>query len=394
MTPNATASPAPASPADSKLAPDTADIQTTLTSSLNANTVVTGYCHALLNTIIQPIPGVQNPPPDWLAQLQTNLQIAQGHAGIWLGTKEKPGGLSSLVFAQVPQSIINYSDIFTTATNDVLDILSKISGPVQPADQQKIIELLSATMGQLDTTSATLTDILAQIQAFASDIQTDNTNLVNGQNGAAKALAIDNNQITTINAKINEIQAKIKADSQKALMSEIGLGVAIFITIAAVALAVATEGAAAPLIVAGVAVLGVGGAIAGTVIFSKDVQNDLNDLYEQQAELTAEQQQVTALTGITNSIQSLIDSNKQAEDAITSILKTWTTLQAKLNSVIQDLESAEASNLPGIIETLDIQTAQTAWGQLTTFCTAMQNSASSIQVNNVQTPGQSGTAAA
>jgi len=358
------------------MAPDTQATKDTLTTSTNANFLITAYAHALLNTQIVKISGQGS----WYDTFNANLLVAQQHAQLWVET------LGPQVFGTVPQAIINYSNTFTLATNDILDILSKIQGVPTAAQQTQINQLIDAVLAQLTEEQTTIQQIQASLQNFATDVQNDHTNLLTGQNSAEQQVLIDQTELAKIQAKINGIQDKIKSDSQKAMYSEIGLGVAIFVMVVGIALAVATGGATAPLVVAGVGLLGIGGAIAGTVIFSQDVSKDYDDLSVQMQAYSDEQKQVAALQGITNSIDSLVQANEAATQAISSVLDTWATLSIKLTSVSADLQKAEAKDVPAIIESLDLQAAQAAWNQLVDFAQGMQKSAQSITVQPVQQP--------
>lgn len=364
------------SPGDN-LAPDTTATTTTLTAVANAVATVNAYANALNQTVLTPIPGAGN----WFADFNASLGVAQSHGNTWLQT------LGPQAFSQVPQAIMNYSDIFNNATTDVLNLLATISGTPTPKQRNSIVQLLSATLTELTTTQDKLGQIQTSLQGFTADVQSDFTALNSGQTSAENEVAIDTIQLKIIQSQINATNVKIKADSNKALASEIGLGVAIFVTIAAVALAVATDGATAPLIVAGIGVLGVGGAIAGTVIFSEDVKADYQQLEQEQSSLTDEQRQVSALKGLITASTELLAESKDAQSAMASLLDAWAVLVAKLQSVVTDVTDAEAADLPALIATLDLQTAQTAWTQLTAFCQGMQTSGASIPTNTVVQPG-------
>jgi uncharacterized protein YdiU (UPF0061 family) len=359
------------------LAPDTTGTQTQLTTTLNANTVITAYTHALQNAVVAPLDGQGS----WYTTFNTNLKLAQQHAQVWVDT------LGPAVFATIPQSIINYSNTFTAGTNDILQILSEISGIPTPTQQTQINELINAILVTLQQQQATLTNTYTQLQGFMTTVQADHTALLSGQNSAQAQVQIDQTQLAKIQAKINSIQQQIQSDSQKALISEIGLGVSLFIIVCAIALTVATGGIAAPVAIA-VGVIGVGAAIAGTVIFSKEVSQDFDNLYAEQKELTEEQAQVSALTGITNSINALVSANEAATQALSAVLDTWSVLEQKLQSVATDLQNAEAGDVPAIIESLDLQASQLAWSQLVAFAEGMQQSAKSIQVQSINQPAQ------
>jgi hypothetical protein len=349
-----------------------------LTDSTNANALLTGYAHALANVHLAKLDN----QGEWYPTFNAALLVAQQHANLWIES------LGPQVFSQMPQAIIDYGNTFTPATNDILQILAGISGPPTPTQQQEINQLLGAILDVLTESKTTLGQIQAQLTTFATDIQTDHTALLTGQHSAENELITDSAQLLKIQGLIDKATSDIATDSQKAMMSEIGLGVAIFVLVVGIALAVATGGAAAPLIVAGVGLVGIGAAIGTTVYFSEQVSKDIDELHTEQQALTDEQRQVTALTGVSNSIQGLVAANETASTAISSVLDTWSVLEVKLRSVIDDLAKAEAPDVPAIIETLDLQAAQTAWSQLSDFATGMQKSAETIQVQIVTVPAQ------
>lgn len=372
----------------SPLSPDAGQTTNTLTDQYNANNTITAYCHALLNIQLNWNTSTQGPQPQWFTDLSTGLTTAQQHAALWLtGVPNPPGGgapilpIGPTIFATIPQAIVNYGNTFTAATNDVLNIVNSLApGQSLSSDQHtEINKLIAALIATLQVQQAQIADVQGQLDTFAADVQADHTNLLTGQNAAEAAVKIDNDKITTIKAQIALVQTKIQADSKAAMASEIGLGVAIFMVVVGVALAVATEGAAAPLVLAGIGVLGVGGAIAGTVIFSKDVNDDLNQIYQLQSELSDDQRQVTALNGIISSVTSLVTANEAATKALSDVQNMVAVLLKKLQSVLADLQQAAAPDVPAILEGLDIQTAQLAWTQLVAFATNIQTNAITVQ---------------
>jgi hypothetical protein len=366
------ASPSGASPSASSagLGPDADKTKSSLTGVVNAVATVNAYCNALNQTVLTP---VGNRRGDWFETLNAALGTAQAHATDWLKN------LGPQAFSQIPQQIINYGNIFDNATRDVLALLAGISGTPTPAQQQQIVQLLQATLSELTSTQATLVGVQTQLQGFATNVQNDYTALNTGKNSAENQVLIDVNQLQIIQALIDKINGDIASDSQKAKESEIGLGVAIFITIAAFALAIETGGAA--LVVGCIGLAGIGASIGTSVWYSEQVKEDFKKLYEQQQNLTDEQRQVTALQGIVTSTTTLLDQSRAAQNAIASLLDAWAVLIAKLTAVVSDVQSAEAKDLPAIIAKLDLQAAQAGWGQLVDFCQGMQVSLGSIQTN-------------
>jgi hypothetical protein len=342
------------------LAPDTDQTQQDLADNLNANTIVTAYAHAMLNVQLNPIPGLDS-QPDWFDTMQTNLATAKTHADSWVED------LGPRLFATIPQSIINYNNTFLNATNDILGIIKDAGGNPTEAQKNSIIELLQATLARLDQQKSTITTAQSDLVTFSENIQTDHDNLLDGNNGAIEALHEDQDKVIEIQGKINKLNQQLAKDKQLATVAEIGIGVGIFLAVAGFALAVATGGAAAPLVVGAVGVIATGAAIAGTVVWNDDITQDLKDINDAQNELDAEQAQVSALQTIISTVEGLVTLNESAQTALSQILDMYETLSQKMTSVISDLEQAQADEVGGILQKLDIESAQTAWGQLEQF---------------------------
>lgn len=363
------------------LAPNTDDSTKVLTDNVNANAIITAYCHSLLNIQIDKL----KDQGSWYDEFNASLKVAQGHADDWIND------LSPKVFSKVPQTIIDYGNVFNAAMKRINDIINSVPDGAELSKTQSdtIIRYLEAVLADLGIQQKTISDVRAQLIKFNSDVQADHTALLTGQNSAQSQVLMDQKQLAIIQAKINSIQTQMQADSQAAMASEIGLGVAIFITVVAFAAAVATGGVSLGIGAAlAVGVLGVGGAIAGTVIFSKKVNEDLDELYAEQQNMNDEQRQVSALQGVVTSIQTLVTSNEAATLAISAVLNTWAVLQGKLQAVIDNLKQAEsdAATMMGLLVGLDIDVATTSWAQLVDFATNMQKSSLTIQVNVIEQP--------
>lgn len=358
-------------PSGTALAPDTDATVSTLTDATNSIASISAYAHALLNIVLTP---ATTPPPSWFGPLSTNLAAAQTHAQTWIET------LGPAVSSTVPQAIINYSNLFTVATNDIVNILTESGGEPDEAQQKQITQLFNMILTELRSDKQTVLDIQTQLQTFSANIQTDHTNLVTGSNSALADVALDETTIATIQGQIAQVTADMAAQNAKALSSEIAIGVGIFIAIAAFALAVATAGATAPLLVGTVAVLGVGAAIGTAVVYSQKAADDLVKLTGLQSSLSDEQRQVVSLNALVASVNTIVTENEAAQTAMTAVLTTWSTLEGKLVSVLNDLQNNKYPLL------IDIGTAQLAWSQLVTFATGMQTSLGGMTVQPVITP--------
>jgi hypothetical protein len=369
----------------SGLAPDVNDAQAKLTASLNATQAVSAYCHALLNTAIFP-PAVSQ--MNW-ADFQSNLGVAQTHAQYWVDT------LGPVVSAKVPQGIINYGSTFTNATNDIVNIISSAPNNIPTPDQSKeILQLVQALLDALRAEKVVVEAIhgtsplltlgqpydgpVTTLEQFSAAVQGDYTRLKTGKDDVQTASGLNQQQIDSINTQITKLQQEISTANKIATASEVGLGLGLFLAVASIGLAIVTGGVGA-MVVGAVAVVGVGGAIASTAVFSVEADKEVAELHQEQQALSDDQKIATALSGITNSVDGLITQNEMATEAMTAVLTMWLVLEGKLEAVIVELQAADADPA-GILQALDIQTAQTRWSQLTEFATQMQEVASGVTV--------------
>ena len=345
-----------------------------LTTHVNATIAVTGYANAILNLFIKPMRPLQT----WYPTLNGNLDIAKLHAQGWVDT------LAPDINAKVPQAIINYGNIFTSATGDILQILATTNDNPSPADMKKIVALLKAMLNSLEAQQQVVTSLQTRLRQFSEDVLQDNTDLQTGTDSIQSALDLDEQTKQNVMGMILRLQTDIAINSQKVLESEIGLGVGIFIAVAAFGLAVATGGLAAPLLVGAIAVAGVGAAVGTTTAYSVDSQREMAQLLKEQQKLTDETNQILALTGLVGTLNQIVALNEAAQQALTVVATQWDDLKSKLQSVITDLQ--QAGSVTGILQQVELQAAQTAWAQLVQFATQMQLVTSSITIQPPLSP--------
>lgn len=345
-----------------------------LTTHVNATIAVTGYAHAILNLFIQPMMPLQS----WYPSLNGNLDTAKQHAQGWVNT------LAPDINSLVPQAIINYGNVFNAASGDILKILMNSNDNPSPADMQQIVALLEAMLSSLGMQQQVVIGLQTRLRQFAVDVLSDNTNLQTGTDSIQNALNLDEQTQQRIMRMILRLQTDISLNTQKVLTSEIALGIGIFIVAAAFALAVATGGAAAPLLIGAIALAGVGAAVGTTTAYSVDSLRDMAELQAEQQKLGEETMQILALTGLVNTFTNIVALNEAAQQALTVVATQWDDLSNKLQSVITDLQQAD--NVAGILQQVELQAAQTAWAQLVQFAMQMQIVTSSITLQPALMP--------
>lgn len=358
----------------------TADPATTshLTDATNSFTTVTAYANAIANIILNP---ATDPPAAWFNTLGTALTLAQTHVRTWVEV------LGPQMSSNVPQTIIDYGNLFAAAAQDIISVLQASGNNPNAAQRQQILGDISTLQQFITTEQGVISGLQTQLKAFQDNVLNDHNSLSSGANAAQTALNLDDATIASIQAQIAAVQADLLAATQKATASEIGIGLAIFIGIVAVVAVIATGGAAAPLVVGAVAVIGLGAAIATTVIYSKQQADDQEKLTDLTAELTSDQAQAASLSAILNTTQTIVTANEAASAALDNLAGVWSDLLTKTNSVANDLANADKAgdgvHFGAFAVRLWTKDALAAWNQLVTFATNMQTALLGTTVSNV-----------
>jgi hypothetical protein len=341
-------------------------------AQLDSLSVVKSYSHALINTNINP---VSSPPESWYTPLAENLGRAKTHASTWLSD------MAPNIGSKIPQSIINYSNDFEEATKAILEILGPAGKVLSPQEKSDVIALIEAVLSSIGEQKSTVDAMHKKIVDLSADFAADHEALVNGQNSAARAVTLAEGERTAIEGKIGELQTKLAEARAKVTASGIGLGAAIFLAVAAFALAAVTGGTS--LIVAGaIGVVGVGVAATFTGIFTAEISALLQEIQERQSALEAKKRQVTALKGLHDTMQKLKTDNEDAKKALTNVLTMWTTLGDKVDAVLGDLKRAKISPSEAV-QRMKMNAARTAWADTAAWAGKIQALAAGTTVQPV-----------
>jgi hypothetical protein len=308
-----------------------------------------------------------------------SLATAQTHTKTWTET------LEPAITSTIPQSVIAMGSKFTTAADDILSILA--ASPVPSPDQQATIlsdlqwmsEHLAKSLDDISTLSQTFT-------TFQSDSGKDFTALSAGNASIQQAILSDTNVITRLNGDIASAQADIAAD--KAAMTAAGIagGVGLFVGVGVMGLGAAGTGPLAPVAIAVGALIMVGSIVemaAVIGVYAKKLADAQTRLNDDQAELTAEGQQVASLTLVSNTVDGLVEQNKAMGQSLSEIADWWAGTKAKLDTVIDDVQNAHDDIGFWHPFKLDVTTAKADWQDFAAFATNMQDMATGAPVQKV-----------
>ncbi len=350
-----------------------------LADHVNANSKIMAYCAAITNTHV-PALGTEGA---WYAPFMQNLGVAQQHADQFLNN------IGPDCWSAVPEAIQNCGQTQYGSMSAVQAIVATLKpGQILTATQiSDIVQCFQAVQQQVEIVlgketdsnlppnnpaSPTIWGCVNDLKTFTTNLQTDNTSLTTGQQGAAKEVGIlHTDAYTTLKGKIKTLIGEIKVWDHDIELAEIGIGASIFVAIVGIALAPETGGAS--LVVTFTGVVGLGGSIAATVVYSDQVKEATAKLQADQAKQSTEEQQITALNGVIHALGSLSEQNVNAQLAVGSLKDLLVSLRGDAATAVTKLTKADSGTTLAYLETLDIEFAMNAWNDLATLASSILN---------------------
>ncbi len=348
-----------------EFSPDTDKTKVSMTAMFMKNAAITGYALEVQKFQISPLPRESA----WYKNYKDALVTAQDHATSWVSD------LSPRMFAEIPQSIIDYGNLFSAATGEARrilnDVLARKDTKVSASEREALLAIFGTMHSELGGKQVAIAALKAELTKFSKNLGGDRKAMTTAHAAAVKETGVNIAEMDAINRAMDSLKAEIGAANTKQAVSAIGLGVSLFVLVAAIGFAFATGGAAAPLVVGAIAIVGVAAGTVGLVVYTKEINDKIRELNKKFSELSDEQKQVTALGLVASSLKSLEEHCGKAIDALADTVKMWSTLEGKLKSVVTGIEKADASDVEATIS-LYMNTSCAAWQQLTEYATLLQ----------------------
>ena len=372
-----------------QLATNVQDQESKLAAYVNAKAQVAGYVAALQNTDLSGVsftdlpPDLKLPgdPKTLLATVKTNLATAKQHGQNW-SNNIQPN------LTNIPQAIINYGTTFQSTMTLMTPLLTDLFA--NPNDTQSRKEVMALFQGLLTAIGDQQTALAAEmtlLQQFNTDVTTDHGNFSSGNNQFAAIVAVEEADLKTLNDSIMSLNSLISTLNKAITIEEIALGVSSALVVGgAIGLANAETGvgliAGGASIVVGLVGIGVSAHFLVESIMARQAAQQQENFDKQ--EVDALTVQIQALNTAEMALGSLVTQSVAAMAAVQVILDTWATLGAKITAVVNDLNNSE-TNIGSIVSLVDLNTANTQWGQLQTFADQMQGFESTLYAAPTQT---------
>jgi hypothetical protein len=343
---------------------DTGATKQALVDYQNAITKISMYVTGVTNV---QLPGLTNPPDQYSAYVNK-------FSGVKTDVMLWPNSIVPLS-QNLPTTIVNFNSIMVMNFGLAQSYLTAlIQDPSNPTYRTNLANVLGQLRDNAKSNYATLTGLEGLFTQFSGSLTTDGPILDGLAKQALDFAGADKLQITKIQGTIKDQQATIDTLNTWLSVSEIGIGVSIFIAIVGVVCLFVPGGQAAGIGLIALGVVGVGGSIAGTVILNKQI-NALNDVIQgERQQISQINQDINLLIQLNTQVQQLVTANDEATKAMKVVQDYWKTLDTELSTLITDLNDStvklDASQLQAV--QTDLTEANTLWGEVNTFAVALQ----------------------
>ena len=348
-----------------------------LTDYANALIMVNNYAYAITN---QNLPVLNSPPPDY-GNFAAQFAPAKQHALNWTDD-------IFVQLVQFPSTITQEASQMFSMEETMIGfyLQNLIKNPNDATSKQALGQSLTSLQTLIGGQVQTATSAQQQLAQFALNIASDAKILTGISQNALTDAGNDQTTIGNLMADIAALKSEIATANTLLTVSEIGLGLSIFVGLIGVVCCFipGAQGVGAGLIIVGVA--GLAGSIAGTVIEKERIKAMQAEIDSEQTQITGLHQDIILLNGVSQSFNDLYNANLQAQTALNQIIAMWTGLGNTIQTVQTDLTQVEKDNTADQYQQAltDFQAAEAAWTDVVTFAKAL----ASINYSWQDTSGQ------
>lgn len=335
-----------------------------LADYVNAIAIVNNYAYGITN---QKLP-VLNYPPSNYAQFATDFVPAKQHALNWT-TNTFP---SMLQFPKtLKDQVSNLFNLEESMVEAYLNIL--IADPTNEKAKTGLASSLATLVQSITAQKATVETIEKSLADFITNIASDSETLAAIAKGALADAGDDKTTIQNLQDNINKLNDEISTAQTLLTVSEIGIGLSIFVAlIGAVLLAVpGAQGAGVAIIVVGVG--GTAASIAGTVIETERIKAMQAEISSDQNQISGLNKDIVVLNAVSTQFNNLYKASLNAAEALTTIKSMWDSLEEEIHTLSTELtdvnSDVSSANYQKALD--DFQTAETNWTDVLDFAEAL-----------------------
>jgi len=338
-----------------------------LTDYMNAAAKVNLYTFAIAQTSLPNLVVPPAPPPNY-ASFLASFAPAKAHCLNW----------SSSIFP----TILSFPQTIAGLTNDMFGIEESAMGIAlqtlvnDPTNQQAktaLGEALTSIQTLVQGPLTTAQGLLSQLNTFSTQTAADATTLGNIATQALQLAGTEQQTITDINTQIDNINSTISSLNYLLGVSEIGIGVSVFVAVVGVAVCFIPGAQVAGGVLIGFAVLGEAASITGTVLTNEAISGDQASIVSLKAEVPNLDQNIIALQACNRQFVYLQQASQDAQQALQTVITMWQNLQTELTTVKAELAdvNTDVTSAQYTQAIADLTTANTEWQQIVQYARAL-----------------------
>lgn len=333
--------------------------------------IVSTGAHAVRNTLLNDILDVQSDDPTIqsqmanihkkVADLQTKLAVAKSTADVWIDS------LCSEVSQMIPNHILDYGATYDAASDQILMLLDNAkASPSDPTNKQQALELIGALRDQVTGYRVEMDKAKADLVAYGARIQTDHDNLLGGSDGIQTLMSIDSAEVDSFTADIKKMNDEIDVYNKQISDAEIGVGLSIFVACIGAVVCFVPGGQVAGGAIIATGALGLTASAAVWGVLEAKVKSCQSEIEQDQSTKTALNQQLISLSFLHMTVANTLNQVGDAQVALSDLNVFWSTFEASLGDVINDLNKPNAS-LSVTLDELWVRAAKNNWKDLSAF---------------------------
>ena len=337
------------------------DVQASMSGSMTASVMLQTYTNTVLQTPDIKLPAVVDvdSKSTVVEDLPTHQALARTNATYYLNT------VNPLIVNTVAD-VIGFGNLWNAEYKLLYNLAENIGTGNNSATFQAGMNNLINKTQQSETNTQPVIDALNN---FLPLIQTDERNLTQDATNVSNALGGEQGEIAQLKAQIAAYNSAMSKD-----MAIIGAGatadvVGGLMIVVGVLGEIETGGVSTALIVGGIAVIA-GGTVAMGVA-GADYTKVKNEYAAANLALTQDEQVLTSTQQAATNISTLAAAVSDGITAVESLQKSWNSLQADFNQVVEALESADNPDLGSWLTSL-LSAANSDWGDTLTLAQNIQ----------------------
>lgn len=297
--------------------------------------IITGQCHAILNTqFVQP-----KKKPEWYDKLKKKLDKTKALANEWIDK------IAPEVSASIPAQIIGFGTTFSASIEEIHDLCNK-HPEAKGADNQYVKQaagILNYLASAVAIRQNTVADMQKKLAKWGSDMQAAHDDLKAGAINIQSAIKDAQTDIKKMDAAIANYEKLIEGYNKAISYSAMAVGVGVFLTVVGVAIAVGTAGTGV-WIGGAIAGVGVGMAVGGVVawkVYHDKIQATYSEIGKLQKQKDVDYLQIVALKGLASASNQVIKAVELSTTTLSDFRTTWKLLENELKSVNSKLQNGE-----------------------------------------------------